>query len=146
MTTELIKRALDSFHVAKRAGEMMPLLPEGVTPSYIRYLDLIGKLKREKGEVRVSDISGTLSVQMPGVTRTINEMEKKGYLRKTSSDTDGRVTYLTITKEGEKLSQKYNEDVFIPLVQELSHLNDDDVETMIKTISIFYSAMCKGRE
>lgn len=146
MTVENIKRVLDAFYLAKRAVEMMPLLPSGVTPSYIRYLDIIGKLKKEKGEVRVSDLSDALSVQMPGVTRTINEMEARGLIEKTSSERDGRVTYLSITPEGGKLSKKYNEDVFVPLVGELGDVSDNDVDTLVGTIDVFYRAMNKVRE
>lgn len=146
MTVENIKRVLDAFYLAKRAVEMMPLLPKGVTPSYIRYLDIIGKLKKEKGEVRVSDLSDALSVQMPGVTRTINEMEAGGLIEKTSSERDGRVTYLSITPEGGKLSKKYNEDVFVPLVGELGDVSDNDVDTLVGTIDVFYRAMNKVRE
>ncbi len=146
MTVENIKRVLDAFYLAKRAVEMMPLLPKGVTPSYIRYLDIIGKLKKEKGEVRISDLSDALSVQMPGVTRTINEMEAGGLIEKTSSERDGRVTYLSITPEGGKLSKKYNEDVFVPLVGELGDVSDNDVDTLVGTIDVFYRAMNKVRE
>ncbi len=141
MTIENIKHVLDALHKAKRISEMMPLLPDGVTPSYIRYLDIIVRIKREKGEVRVSDLSDALSVKRPGVTRTLNEMEKKGYLEKVQSEKDGRVTYISITPEGEKLSKRYNEDVFAPLVEKLSSLSDEDALTVIKTIDAFYDAV-----
>ncbi len=141
MTIENIKHVLDALHKAKRISEMMPLLPDGVTPSYIRYLDIIVRIKREKGEVRVSDLSDALSVKRPGVTRTLNEMEKKGYLEKVQSEKDGRVTYISITPEGEKLSKRYNEDVFVPLVEKLSPLSDEDALTVIKTIDAFYDAV-----
>ena len=35
MTIELIKQLLDACYLAKRAREMLPALPEGVTSSYI---------------------------------------------------------------------------------------------------------------
>lgn len=146
MTTESIKRVLDAFHLAKLASQAMPLLPEGVTPSYIRFLDIIGKLKREKGRVRVSDLSEALSVQKPGVTRTINEMTKKGYLEKIQSESDGRVIFLDITREGEKLSKRYNEEVFTPLLESLSSVSESDVEILINTIQKFYDAMYTGEK
>ena len=39
MTIELIKQLLDACYLAKRAREMLPALPEGVTSSYIQCLD-----------------------------------------------------------------------------------------------------------
>ncbi len=41
MTTEKIKRMLDACYQAKRIRELLPPLPQGVTPSYIQYLDNI---------------------------------------------------------------------------------------------------------
>ena len=43
MTIELIKQLLDACYLAKRAREMLPALPEGVTSSYIQCLDVIQK-------------------------------------------------------------------------------------------------------
>lgn len=45
MTIELIKQLLDACYLAKRAREMLPALPEGVTSSYIQCLDVIQKLQ-----------------------------------------------------------------------------------------------------
>lgn len=83
--------------------------PKGVTSSYIQYLDAIERLEREGVRVKVSDISDALHLPRPGVTRTVGEMEDKGYLQKSASAEDGRVTYLTITEQGRKLSQTFNE-------------------------------------
>ena len=46
------------------------------------------------------------------MTRTVKEMEQKGYLSKKTSGEDARITYLSITDEGKKLSAKYNEQGF----------------------------------
>ncbi len=144
MTTDNIKRMLDAFYLAKRIREMLPLLPDGVSPSFIRYLDITGKLEKKNGSVKISDLSDALSVQRPGVTRTLREMEEKGYIRKIISDEDRRVTYIEITERGRALSQKYNEETFTPLLDALASVSDGDVETLIKTIELFYEAMKEG--
>ncbi len=89
MNVEQIKKMMDACYLAKRVREMLPKLPQGVAPSYIQYLDVIQKLERQKGDVKVSDISDVLELPRPGVTRTVKEMEAKGYLRKTSSRKTG---------------------------------------------------------
>lgn len=63
-------------------------------------------------QVKISDISDAMNLPRPGVTRTVKEMEAKGYLHKFASKEDGRVTYIAITEEGKKLSQKYDKDYF----------------------------------
>ena len=112
MTNEKVKRMLDACYQAKRIREMLPPLPEGVMPSYIQYLDAIQKLEKKDIHVKVSDISDVMNLPRPGVTRTVKEMEKKGYLSKIASPDDGRVTYISITEEGWKLFRKYDENYF----------------------------------
>ena len=141
MTVELIKRIMDAFYMGKRVRDMLPLLPEGVSPSYVRYLDTIEKLERKNGAVRVSDISMEMNVQRPGVTRTVREMEAKGYLRKTTSPDDGRVTYLEITEKGRALSKKYNEEVFEEIIAALPPVSDEEAEILIETTEKFYRTM-----
>lgn len=82
MTTENMKALLDACYQAKRVRELLPALPKGVSPSYIHYLDTIEELERRGVRVKVSDISDALNLPRPGVTRTVKEMEDKGYLKK----------------------------------------------------------------
>ena len=141
MTVELIKRIMDAFYMGKRIRDMLPLLPEGVAPSYVRYLDTIEKLERKNGSVHVSDLSSEMNVQRPGVTRTVSEMEAKGYIRKTTSSDDARVTYLEITEKGRALSRKYNEEVFEEIISALPPVSDEEAEILIRTTEKFYETM-----
>ncbi len=52
MTVEHIKQMLDACYLAKRARDMLPPLPDGVQPSYIRYLDTIQKLQSQGRRVQ----------------------------------------------------------------------------------------------
>ena len=82
MTSEKIKRMLDACYQAKRIRDLLPPLPEGVMPSYIQYLEKIQTLEKQGIRVKVSDISAAMSITIPGVPRTVTEMEKKGYWKK----------------------------------------------------------------
>ena len=146
MTNEKIKRMFDAFYQAKRIRDMLPPLPQGVMPSYIQYLDVIHSLQREKKDIRLSDISDAMKLPRPGVTRTVKEMESKGYLQKIASPDDGRVTYISITVEGEKLSEKYDQDYFSSLAPYLSEISEEEADCMIRTIEKFYQIMCERRE
>ncbi len=146
MTNEKIKRMFDACYQAKRIREMLPPLPKGVMPSYIQYLDAIQSLQKEKKDIRISDISDTMNLPRPGVTRTVKEMEAKGYLQKIASPDDGRVTYISITEEGEKLSRKYDQDYFSSLAPYLSAISEEEADCMIQTIEKFYQIMRERRE
>ena len=46
MTKEKIKQVMDACYQAKRVRDMMPKLPNGVTPTHIHYLDVITRFER----------------------------------------------------------------------------------------------------
>lgn len=141
MTPEKVKEMLDACYMAKRIRELLPELPKGVAPSYIHYLETIRKLEQSGKQVKISDISEELKLPRPGVTRTVKEMEEKGFLRKLSSDEDGRITYIAITEQGEKLSEKYDKIYFADLSENLADISDEEAENMISAIEKFYKVM-----
>ena len=96
--------------------------------------------------VKVSDISDALNIPRPGVTRTVKEMETKGYLQKLSSPDDGRVTFITLTEAGKALSRKYDEHYFNELSSYLDDISEEDADCMIRTIGKFYEIMSERRE
>lgn len=145
MKTETIKALLDGCYQAKRARELLPELPKGVTSSYIHYLDTIERLEQCGAGVRVSDISDALKLPRPGVTRTVTEMERAGYLEKCASKSDGRVTYITITEAGRKLSQTYNAQFFSQLAPLLADIPEEDAQCTIRTIEKLYRVMSERR-
>lgn len=64
-------------------------------------MEAVQTLEKNSSHVRVSDISDALDLPRPGVTRTVKEMEQKGYLRKLASPDDRRVTYISLRKKAE---------------------------------------------
>lgn len=145
MTNEKIKKMFDACYQAKRIREMLPSLPQGIIPSHIQYMDIIQKMEKEGLQVRVSDLSNALNLPRPGVTRTVKDMEKNGLIQKIASPVDGRVTYLALTKKGENLSQKYNENYFNALAPYLEDISEKDADCMIQTIDKFYHIMYERR-
>lgn len=145
MTVENIKALLDACYQAKRARELLPELPKGVSSSYIHYLDTIERLERQGVRVKVSDISDALNIPRPGVTRTVKEMEQRGYLEKKTSPDDGRVTYLTVTESGKRLSGTFNDQFFAQLAPLLEDVPDEDVACTIRTVQKLYTAMSERR-
>ena len=145
MNNRLIKQMFDACYMAKRTRDLLPPLPEGVQPSYIHCLDCILGLEEKEKQVRISDLSEFLNIPRPGVTRTVKEMEAKGYLQKMASPDDGRVTFLTATEKGRKLHQKYDEEYFSGLLAYFDGISDEEAETMIATIEKFYQIMSGRR-
>ena len=145
MDISTIKALLDACYQAKRVRELLPALPNGVSSSHIQYLDIIDQLENRGRKVKISDISDTLHLPRPGVTRTVKEMEDKGFLKKTTSDADGRITYLSITEAGKKLSQTYNDRFFSQLAPLLTDISQEEASCTIRTIEKLYQVMAERR-
>lgn len=145
MDIQTIKALFDACYQAKRIRELLPTLPKGVAPSYIQFLDIIETLEKQGAQVKVSDISDSLKIPRPGVTRTVKAMESKGYLRKRTSSKDGRTTYVSITQAGKQLSKRYNEIYFKRLAPFLTDISQEDARCTIETIQRFYRIMSERR-
>ena len=145
MDIELIKRMMDACYQGKRIRDMLPPLPDGVASSYIQYLDVIEELESQGIQVKISDVSDVLALPRPGVTRTVKDMEAKGYVKKLASPEDGRVTYLTATEAGKALSEKYNKQYFTKLSSFMDVLPEEDIRCTIRTMEKFYKIMCERR-
>lgn len=141
MTIEKIKAMFDACYLAKRSRDLLPPLPNGVTPSYIHYLDVIESLEKQGVSVKVSDISDALDIPRPGVTRTVKEMENRGYLYKQCSESDGRIIYLLLTETGKELLKKYDREYFRKIQPFFDVISDDEAEVMMQTIEKMYQIM-----
>lgn len=146
MNIETIKRMFDACYQAKRTRDMLPPLPKGVSSSYIQYLDVIQSLQQNGIHVKISDISDALDLPRPGVTRTIKEMEADGYLQKSASSDDGRITYISVTESGKALRRTYDTDFFSELAPFMDSISEEDADTTIRTIAAFYQIMLERRE
>lgn len=79
------------------------------------------------------------------MTRTVKEMEAKGYLTKSASPDDGRVTYITATEAGRQLWDKYDTQYFPELLPALQDIPEEDAACMIRTIETLYQVLSERR-
>lgn len=145
MKIEKVKEMMDACYLAKRVRDMLPELPEGVAPSYIKFLDVIHNLEQKNGKVRISDISDALNLPRPGVTRTLKKMGEKGYVRKIICSEDARITFIEITKAGAALTEKYNHKYFSELAESIQNISEEEADCMIASIEKLYRIMCERR-
>ena len=87
MDTALIKDFFDCCRDAKKILELLPPLPQGLTPRHIQIIDTISQLEEKNGLVKISDISTALHVTRPSITRVVSELAAAGYAQKAGSAT-----------------------------------------------------------
>ena len=141
MTKEKIKEVMDACYQAKRIRDMLPALPGGVTSYHFHYLDTLSKLEKTEGKVKASDISENLGLPRPSVTKTVKDMEKLGFVEKETTETDGRFVYIKTTRTGRDLVDKYVDEYFGNLSEDLGGITDEDADKMIEVVEKFYIVM-----
>lgn len=91
----------------------------------IREMHLIECVGMDQGNGKtLSDIADYLKVARPTVTVAVNKLEKKGYLKKNSCSSDGRVVRVTLTREGRKVDM-YHKRYHMLMIHELEDEFDE---------------------
>jgi DNA-binding MarR family transcriptional regulator len=135
MDSKTAKMVIDACHAAGQAVAMMPSLPDGVTPLYVRIIDAIEQLDRTAGHVYVSDVSRTAGVSMPGVTRALNALEKLGAVKKTADPADRRFVSIELTELGQSWYQTFVGDFYEELSDEMGDISSEDAAAMGRVVN-----------
>lgn len=131
--TELLDAVMDSLVVAKNAYEALPPLPAGIKPVYHRVLNFLYRYKDQ--EIRVSDLSEALEMQLPNMTKLMNEMIDAGLVQKVRSNQDKRVVFIQMSEDG---TRYFKDHVLVyreQLQKEFEEFNEEDCYTVIKMIN-----------
>lgn len=71
----------------------------------ISELHLIESVARDKEQgLSISEIAADLQITLSSVTIAVNKLQKKGYVEKVKSDTDGRQVFVKLTRLGQKVN------------------------------------------
>ena len=136
-----VSKIIDSLLVAKKSIELMPELPKNMKSSHIRVLHTIYKNHSEHDLVRVTDVSKSLNITKPSITRLISELSDLGAVKKSVSDNDRRVVLIELTSFGRECVQRYVLDYHAKLAKYFSELEDEKYISMIETIEFIYDSM-----
>lgn len=134
MVDDPIKEFFNACHDAKRIVELIPPLPEGMTPRHIRVIDAVHQCSEARNSVRVSDISDALHATRPSITKLINELQQMQVLTKKTDASDKRVVLLELTETGKTYYDFYIQKFYAWLGVQLADLRAEDLHTGAQTI------------
>ena len=73
--------------------------------SEIHMLEAVGKGKDRRRTI--SELAEVLNITLPSVTVAIYKLMKKGYVEKVRGEEDGRIVYVSLTRQGRRIDSAH---------------------------------------
>ena len=73
--------------------------------SEIHMLEAVGKGKDRRRTI--SELAEVLNITLPSVTVASNKLMKKGYVEKVRGEEDGRIVYVSLTRQGRRIDSAH---------------------------------------
>ena len=73
--------------------------------SEIHMREAVGKGKDRRRTI--SELAEVLNITLPSVTVAINKLMKKGYVEKVRGEEDGRIVYVSLTRQGRRIDSAH---------------------------------------
>ena len=67
--------------------------------------EAVGKGKDRRRTI--SELAEVLNITLPSVTVAINKLMKKGYVEKVRGEEDGRIVYVSLTRQGRRIDSAH---------------------------------------
>lgn len=134
MDLEDLRQLFQTCYEARQIKSLMPMLPQGFKPRYLNIIEIIGSYQKNNITPKISDVSQSLSITTPSVTKLINELETMQILTKNNSIQDKRVVEVSLTSMGEEYYQTYIENFKKIIAAKMTDVSSEDVATTKKTI------------
>jgi MarR family 2-MHQ and catechol resistance regulon transcriptional repressor len=141
MTIEQSNSALKLFIVLSRAHKVIHectnhfIQKNGINPTEFAVLELL----YHKGKQPLQQIGNKILLASGSITYVVDKLEGRGYISRVSSDTDRRVTYAEITKDGNKFMDELfprHEEHLVELMNALSEEEKEQVIELLKKLGL----------
>jgi DNA-binding MarR family transcriptional regulator len=93
------------------------------------------KLVKKKGPISMSAIAQTLYYSKQNLTHIVDHLVKEGFVERMPNPSDRRVVNIVITDQGRKFMAENMEVLKNRLVENLSHLSEEDLMRLSKAIA-----------
>lgn len=106
---------------------------------------LIVEIGRKPG-IGIKELAGILKVDKSGVSRSVEELVKKGFVIREPSKTDRRSVILKLTDSGNDRFTKIEKDMYIEYKKVFSMIKKSDQDKVLEALRIYNEACRKVEE
>lgn len=107
------------------------IIEEGIKGLYV----ILKLIRNAPTPIIAKDIALKLNISTARVTKALNSLELKHYIKKYPDDIDKRKIYLQLTEQGSIVLKKREEEIAKVLVQMLKNLDDKDLKNLKQIIN-----------
>lgn len=94
----------------------------------------------ETGGMKVSELARMMQVSSPSMSRTLNHLEKDGYVCRYEVSNDRRSTYVKLTEEGRKTAGRVEQTMKEYWKAVLARVGEDKVDQLSEVLGELYEA------
>lgn len=104
----------------------------GISRSEFVMLQVIFSESGEKNGIRISDLAAHLQISSPAVSRMIKGLEDKGFVERKRDKKDRRITYVSLTDQGEKKRMECMELLYKIGERSVGIMGEEDMRELIR--------------
>ena len=107
---------------------------------------MIMKMLQEKEKFYVTEIVQVLNITKSQMTASVDKLLKMGFVERWADTSDRRKIYLSITKEGKKITKKISTRIKERFHEDIQILNQDDLNDLEKGLKVLakFCANCEN--
>lgn len=139
MESEMGRAFIRSYMQFHKLRVNMDIIP-GLKRSEFMVMGTSARIRCEdpKKQIRVSELLRITRMPAPGLSRTLRNMEKKGYLKRTQDPEDRRNTLVVFTPKGEKLWKATSHVVEMYYREMLRRFGEERIQELINLQNDLY--------
>ena len=94
----------------------------------------------------VSELASHSGLEISYISRTVLKAEKRGFVTRTRSTDDRRVTYIKLAKTGRQMIHKILPKISLLLGVVFQGISDADIETTARTLKVVYDNLASNAD
>lgn len=140
-----------SIEVIKMLKNLMGTIKQNMHEQFkeMRVTGPQGMLMRtlvHNGEMKISDLSEMLALSNSTVSGILDRLEKNGFVKRTRSDEDRRVVYVSVTDEFKKHAQEHFDEIEKKLESMMSKGTPEELEKIFEGLDTLQKVIARQQQ